>query len=105
MRQPESDLETEIVLDHRWRTGSSWGEPRPGDPEGNVSVHIVDVLVNIDKLRLEPDARAKLRVVALIHERSREKCTATCHALAPTTTRSSLAISPKDLQAIGCLEQ
>jgi hypothetical protein len=33
-----------------------------------VLLHIVDVLANIDKLGLQPDARSKLRVVALIHD-------------------------------------
>jgi hypothetical protein len=65
---PETELERQLVSDGRWRTGSSWGVPRPGHPEGQVLVHIVEVLANLDKLGLEPDARAKLRIVALIHD-------------------------------------
>jgi HD superfamily phosphodiesterase len=64
----ETDLERKIVSENRWREGSSWGVPRSGHPEGQVLAHIVAVLANIDSLGLESGARAKLRVVALLHD-------------------------------------
>jgi hypothetical protein len=66
--QPESDIERAIVSDPRWIAGAAWGEPRPGHPEGRVELHIADVLRNLEEMRLAGDARAKLRLVALVHD-------------------------------------
>lgn len=64
----ESELEKQITSDPRWQTGAAWGESRPGHPEGKVELHVVDVLQNIEDSALAPEARMKLRVVALVHD-------------------------------------
>lgn len=65
---PETDLERKIVADPRWKAGITWGEPRSGHPEGQVGLHLAEVLQNIDALGLEPNLRRKLRLVALVHD-------------------------------------
>ena len=65
---PETKLEQTIVSDRRWIAGTSWGVPRPGHPEGQVRIHILEVLAALDRQKLEPNARAKLRLVALVHD-------------------------------------
>jgi len=66
--RPENDLERRIVADPRWRAGAAWGLPRPGHPEGQVACHVRDVLANLERLRLAPDVRRRLRVAALVHD-------------------------------------
>lgn len=65
---PETTLERRIVSDHRWIAGASWGMPRPGHPEGEVRLHILEVLAGLERQMLDQDARAKLRLVALVHD-------------------------------------
>lgn len=65
---PETTLERRIVSDHRWIAGASWGMPRPGHPEGEVRLHILEVLAGLDRQALDQNARAKLRLVALVHD-------------------------------------
>lgn len=65
---PESELEAKIMATRRWQMGAAWGVPRPGHPEGSVQAHIADVLAAIDRLDLAPEGRAKLRLVALVHD-------------------------------------
>ena len=64
----ETELEERIVRDPRWVAGASWGMPRPGHPEGEVALHIVEVLGNLDRQRLPACDRVKLRLVALVHD-------------------------------------
>lgn len=68
MLVPESELETRIMADPRWIAGASWGEPRRGHPEGEVRLHVMDVLANLEGQRLSAGDRSKLRLVALIHD-------------------------------------
>src|SRR5947209_17286933 len=65
---PETPLEERIVSNARWIAGASWGRPRPGHPEGQVRLHIAEVLSNLDRENLGQEARSKLRVVALVHD-------------------------------------
>lgn len=65
---PATPLERRIVSDHRWIAGASWGVPRPGHPEGEVRFHILEVLAGLDRQTLDQNARAKLRLVALVHD-------------------------------------
>jgi len=65
---PETTLEQRIVSDHRWIAGASWGMPRPGHPEGEVRVYILEVLAGLDRQMLDRKARARLRLVALVHD-------------------------------------
>jgi len=65
---PETALEARIIGDPEWQEGASWGDPRPGHPEGVVSSHIEDVLRNVDVEAIHPADRERLRLVALIHD-------------------------------------
>ena len=64
----ESDLEARIVADPAWQEGARWGEPRPGHPEGSVASHIAEVVTNVDRHAIDQDDRARLRLVALVHD-------------------------------------
>lgn len=61
-----TEKEREIVEDPAWIEGASWGEPRPGHPEGKVLAHILEVLANIDTA--EASMRRDLRLIALVHD-------------------------------------
>lgn len=65
---PETEVEHRIVSDPEWQAGAAWGSPRPGHPEGSVSAHIEEVLVNVDGVALDEMDRERLRFVALIHD-------------------------------------
>ena len=65
---PETTLEQRIVSDQRWIAGASWGVPRPGHPEGEVRLRILEVLAGLDRQALDQSARARLRLVALVHD-------------------------------------
>jgi len=64
----ETALEQAIAADLAWQAGMTWGEPRPGHPEGQVQFHIRDVLENIDRYFGDSTDRARLRLIALIHD-------------------------------------
>lgn len=65
---PESELERRIVADPEWREGVRWGRPRPGHPEGSVLAHVREVLENVDRWARSPAERARLRLIALVHD-------------------------------------
>ena len=65
---PETELEARIVADPDWQAGAAWGDPRPGHPEGSVAAHVAEVLDNVDRVALGADDRARLRLVALVHD-------------------------------------
>ena len=56
------------MADPRWRRGAAWGEPRRGHPEGSVEAHVAEVLANLQRMELAPEARARLRLVAILHD-------------------------------------
>jgi hypothetical protein len=66
--RPETSAEQMIVSDPEWVEGAAWGDPRPAHPEGRVAEHIVAVLERVDVYALDASDRARLRVVALIHD-------------------------------------
>jgi hypothetical protein len=70
---PETDLERAIVTSPDWIEGASWGQPRPGHPEGGVAAHIRDVLANVDAVAVDAADRAQLRVIALVHDTFKNK--------------------------------
>jgi hypothetical protein len=70
---PETDLERAIVTSPDWIEGASWGQPRPGHPEGEVAAHIREVLANVDVVALDAADRAQLRVIALVHDTFKDK--------------------------------
>lgn len=64
----ETELEHRICADPEWQEGAAWGQPRPGHWEGAVSAHVADVLRNIDRAGPPSDERARLRLIALVHD-------------------------------------
>lgn len=64
----EGDLERVICADPDWREGCEWGKPRGGHPEGAVKHHIAEVLANVDRYARSPEQRARLRVIAIVHD-------------------------------------
>ncbi len=65
---PENDLESQILGDPDVVEGMKWGFPRFGHPEGKVMFHVKEVCDNIDLLKLDPEMRSKLRILALVHD-------------------------------------
>lgn len=65
---PETDFERQIMVDPDWVDGLSYGTPRRGHPEGAVVYHIPEVLANVEKYAVDQEDRARLRLVALIHD-------------------------------------
>lgn len=70
---PETELERQIINDPEWIQGASWGEPRPGHPEGAVIYHILEVLNNVETLYGDSSLRENLRVLTLIHDTFKNK--------------------------------
>lgn len=77
----ETELERRIAADPAWRQGIWWGEPRPGHPEGAIADHVADVLRNVDRLDRDSPDRARLRLIALVHDTFK-------HAVDPRLPRS-----------------
>ena len=68
MIEPETALERAIVADPEWRRGADWGKRMEGHPEDRVADHIAEVLGNIDAAGHDAATRARLRVIALVHD-------------------------------------
>lgn len=68
MLRPQNKLEELILNDPEFQKGLDYGAPRPGHPEGKVLFHVADVLRNVDKMNLSDEDRAKLRLIALVHD-------------------------------------
>jgi len=67
--RPETDLERHLLWAPEFRHGLLWGEPRFGHPEGQVALHIREVLDNIDGVpSLSKHERVQLRLIALVHD-------------------------------------
>lgn len=66
--KPENDFELALLNDPEFIAGLDWGLPRYGHPEGEVYRHIAEVLTNIDKIKLDPEARRILRIIAFAHD-------------------------------------
>jgi hypothetical protein len=66
--QPETELERVLLQQEAFRRGLRWGIPRYGHPEGEVFKHVREVLDNIERLRIEPAERERLRIVAFVHD-------------------------------------
>jgi hypothetical protein len=64
----ENDTEHRIVSDAEWLRGASWGDPRPGHPEGAVVHHVAEVLTNVDRYSGPGEERRRLRIVGLTHD-------------------------------------
>lgn len=70
---PETELEQQIMNDPEWIEGASWGEPRPGHPEGAIIYHILEVLNNVETFYGDSPLRENLRVLTLIHDTFKNK--------------------------------
>ncbi len=67
--QPETALESHWFTLPEYRHGLLWGEPRFGHPEGQVALHVREVLDNIDRIPgLSGVMRSQLRQIALVHD-------------------------------------
>jgi hypothetical protein len=66
--EPETELERRIVSDPEWRAGAAWGREMKGHPEATIADHVAEVLANIDAARVDPATRARLRLIALVHD-------------------------------------
>jgi hypothetical protein len=90
------------MADPRWRRGVAWGTPRSGHPEGAVIHHIVAVLENVDRVALDDGDRARLRLIALVHDTFKCDVDRSRPAAATTTMRclraGSLPSSPTMLR-------
>lgn len=64
----ETELERRVVTDPEWQEGARWGEPRSGHPEGCIADHVAEVLANVDVQAASKDDRARLRLLALVHD-------------------------------------
>jgi hypothetical protein len=63
-----SDLERQIAASPDWRAGMRYGSPRPGHPEGQVQLHVAEVLANIDRFYAGSPLVERLRLLALLHD-------------------------------------
>ena len=66
--KPESDIESKLIRDPKFRQGLFWGKPRYGHPEGEIIFHIEEVLKNIDRIETDSITRQQLRQVAFLHD-------------------------------------
>lgn len=67
--KPENELEDALLRSPDFRFGMFWGEPRFGHPEGQVCLHVREVLDNIDRLPMTySPLRNQLRLIALAHD-------------------------------------
>ena len=66
--EPETDLERRIVSDPAWERGARWGTRMKGHPEDTIAEHVKEVLSNIDAAGHDAATRARLRLIALVHD-------------------------------------
>ena len=66
--KPENELEASFLEDAEFCRGLQWGVPRFGHPEGSIMAHIVEVNANIDRLPVDRDTRARLRLICWVHD-------------------------------------
>lgn len=69
----ETSLELQLINEPDFREGLIWGTPRFGHPEGTIVLHINEVLSNINKLPIDENQRAILRLVAISHDTFKNK--------------------------------
>ena len=66
--RPETTLEHFLLELPEFIEGLHFGKPRFGHPEGQVGIHVREVLDNIDALDIDPATRLDLRLVAIVHD-------------------------------------
>ncbi len=77
--RPETELEQIILKNDTFRKGLLWGKPRFGHPEGQVALHIREVLDNVDKLNISAEDRNRLRLITFAHDTFKYKEDKTSH--------------------------
>ncbi len=66
---PETDLEKNIIFQDEFLQGLFWGKPRYGHPEGQIILHIAEVLGNVELIpNLDDGMRQKLRLITILHD-------------------------------------
>jgi hypothetical protein len=66
--EPETPTERAIVADPEWQAGAAANGRMKGHPEETVGHHIAEVLANVDRYAADDEQRARLRLVALVHD-------------------------------------
>lgn len=66
--KPETTQEHDLLEDQFFMEGLLWGRPRYGHPEGQIALHVREVMDNIDQLSVPTETRRQLRLLALIHD-------------------------------------
>jgi hypothetical protein len=66
--RPESPLEQSLIEDELFIKGLLWGRPRYGHPEGQIALHVREVMDNIEQLSISDEMRNRLRIIALAHD-------------------------------------
>lgn len=80
-----------IQADQRYQANLSWGEPRPGHPEGTLAAHIADLERNLAALTPRLTAAEVERLRVLIHVHDTFKPQALEVAIAHPRSHASLA--------------
>ncbi len=78
---PENQLEKNLLKHPYVIEGLKWGKPRKGHPEGQVLLHVREVLDNVDKLEISPKVRSQLRLISIIHDTFKYKSNNKSHSL------------------------
>ena len=66
--EPETDVERQLNEDDELLDGMSWGEPRPGHPEGAIAAHVSDLLEKVDESGATGPKRRDLRFLVIVHD-------------------------------------
>jgi hypothetical protein len=67
--KPETQLEQQLLVLPEIQMGLLWGEPRFGHPEGQVALHVREVLENVDRIpNLTDENRLRLRLISIAHD-------------------------------------
>lgn len=78
MIKPENKLEEEILKDKVVIDGLDWGKPRNGHPEGQVCLHVEQILKAIDDLKVDVNERWSLRLLAIVHDSFKVNAKGSC---------------------------
>lgn len=71
--EPENELERRVTEDPELLEGLAWGRPRKAHPEGSIGAHVADLLERLDERQFDPEERARLRFITLVHDSFKNK--------------------------------
>src|SRR5918997_6684157 len=66
--EPENDVERRLNESEDLVEGMSWGEPRPGHPEGAIAAHVSDLLEKVEESGATGPKRRDLRFLVIVHD-------------------------------------